>query len=112
MDLTEARSLLGQVRDAIPTGQWGANVTTAVQRALAELRLLNPLVEHFRGEVNRRDGLGLDIRGVTREAMAIVEGDDWPGNVRELEAVVKRAMVCRRAGSGRGVRYVPATRTP
>jgi hypothetical protein len=42
MDLTEARSLLGQVRDAIPTGQWGANVTTAVQRALAELRLLNP----------------------------------------------------------------------
>ena len=56
------------------------------------------LVEYFSGEVNRRDGLGLDIRGVTREAMAILEGDDWPGNVRELEAVVKRAMVCRRAG--------------
>ena len=56
------------------------------------------LVEHFRGSVNRRDGLGLDIKGVTREAMAILEGDDWPGNVRELEAVVKRAMVCRRAG--------------
>jgi hypothetical protein len=54
MDLTEARSLLGQGRDAIPTGQWGANVTTAVQRAL----------------------------------------------------------VCRREGSGRGVRYVPVTRTP
>ena len=30
--------------------------------------------------------------------MAILEGDDWPGNVRELEAVVKRAMVRRRAG--------------
>jgi DNA-binding NtrC family response regulator len=56
------------------------------------------LVEHFRGSVNRRDGLGLDIKGVTREAMAILEGDDWPGNVRELEAVVKRAMVCRSAG--------------
>ena len=56
------------------------------------------LVEHFRVSVNRRDGLGLDIRGVTREAMAILEGDDWPGNVRELEAVVKRAMVCRRVG--------------
>jgi len=26
------------------------------------------------------------------------ESDDWPGNVRELEAVVKRAMVRRRAG--------------
>jgi DNA-binding NtrC family response regulator len=56
------------------------------------------LVEHFRLAANRGDGLGLDIRGVTREAMAILEGDDWPGNVRELEAVVKRAMVCRRAG--------------
>ena len=56
------------------------------------------LVEHFRGEVNEGDGLGLDITGVTRDAMAILEGDDWPGNVRELEAVVKRAMVRRRAG--------------
>jgi DNA-binding NtrC family response regulator len=56
------------------------------------------LVEHFRSEVNDSDGLGLDIAGVSREAMAILEGDDWPGNVRELEAVVKRAMVRRRAG--------------
>ena len=56
------------------------------------------LVEHFRGEVNERGGLGLDIRGVDRDAMAILEGDDWPGNVRELEAVVKRAMVRRRVG--------------
>jgi DNA-binding NtrC family response regulator len=56
------------------------------------------LVEHFRVSVNRGDGLGLDIKGVAREAMAVLEGDDWPGNVRELEAVVKRAMVCRRAG--------------
>ena len=55
-------------------------------------------VEHFRSEVNDGDGLGLDITGVTRDAMAILEGDDWPGNVRELEAVVKRAMVRRRAG--------------
>ena len=56
------------------------------------------LVEHFRGEVNQRAGLGLDIRGVNRDAMGILEGDEWPGNVRELEAVVKRAMVRRRAG--------------
>ncbi|MGH2359434.1 MAG: sigma 54-interacting transcriptional regulator [bacterium] len=56
------------------------------------------LVEHFRVSVNRDDGLGLDIKGVTREAMAVLEGDDWPGNVRELEAVVKRAMVRRRVG--------------
>ncbi len=56
------------------------------------------LVEHFRGEVNRRPDLGLDIAGVGRDAMAILEGDDWPGNVRELEAVVKRAMISRRRG--------------
>ena len=53
------------------------------------------LVEHFRREVNHRDGLGLDIRGFTHEALAILQEDDWPGNVRELEAVVKRAMVGR-----------------
>jgi len=55
-------------------------------------------VEHFRGEVNQRAGLGLDIEGVDRDGMAILESDDWPGNVRELEAVVKRAMVLRRDG--------------
>jgi DNA-binding NtrC family response regulator len=54
------------------------------------------LVEHFRSEVNRLDGLGLDIKGVSHEALTILEEDDWPGNVRELEAVVKRAMVRRR----------------
>jgi hypothetical protein len=42
MELAEARSILGQVRDPSPTGQWGADVGTAVQRALAELYLLNP----------------------------------------------------------------------
>ena len=56
------------------------------------------LVEHFRRELNERRDLGLDIKGVDGEAMAILELDDWPGNVRELEAVVKRAMVRRRRG--------------
>jgi len=42
MDLAEARSILGRVRDLSPTGQWGTEVGTAVQRALAELFLLNP----------------------------------------------------------------------
>ncbi len=56
------------------------------------------LVEHFRDEVNQSDDLGLEIKGLTRDARVLLEGDDWPGNVRELEAVVKRAMVRRRAG--------------
>ncbi len=56
------------------------------------------LVEHFRREVNQRRDFALDITGVSRDAMAILESDDWPGNVRELEAVVKRAMISRRRG--------------
>ena len=56
------------------------------------------LVEHFRREVNQRPDLGLDITGVSRDAMAILEHDDWPGNVCELEAVVTRAMVRRSRG--------------
>jgi len=46
------------------------------------------LVEHFRDEVNQSDDLGLEIKGLTRDARVLLEGDDWPGNVRELEAVV------------------------
>jgi DNA-binding NtrC family response regulator len=56
------------------------------------------LVDYFRLVANRGDGLGLDIHGVSREAMAVLEDDEWPGNVRELEAVVKRAMVRRQTG--------------
>jgi hypothetical protein len=56
------------------------------------------LVEHFRREINQRSDFGLEIAGISRDAMAILESDDWPGNVRELEAVVKRAMISRRRG--------------
>jgi DNA-binding NtrC family response regulator len=56
------------------------------------------LVEHFRSEVNQDPQLALGIKGVSRDAMEMLERDDWPGNVRELEAVVKRAMVRRRRG--------------
>ena len=42
MDLVEARSILSQVRDARPIAQWEPDLTTAVQRVLAELFLLNP----------------------------------------------------------------------
>jgi predicted chitinase len=42
MDLAQSRSILEQVRAATPSGQWGTDLGTAVQRALAELYLLNP----------------------------------------------------------------------
>lgn len=42
MDVTEAKRALRQVSSAVPSGRWGQELTTAVQRALAELYLLNP----------------------------------------------------------------------
>ena len=42
MDLTEAKQILAQTRVALPSGQWSQQLTTAVQRALAELYLLSP----------------------------------------------------------------------
>jgi two-component system response regulator PilR (NtrC family) len=41
--------------------------------------------------------LGRPVRGVTPEALAILEHYHWPGNVRELENVIERALVL---GSG------------
>ena len=37
--------------------------------------------------------LGKSVRGVTPEALAILEGYHWPGNIRELENVIERALV-------------------
>ena len=41
--------------------------------------------------------LGRPVRGVTPEALAVLEGYRWPGNIRELENVIERALVL---GSG------------
>jgi two-component system response regulator PilR (NtrC family) len=37
--------------------------------------------------------MGKDVRGVSPEALAILERSPWPGNVRELENVIERALV-------------------
>lgn len=42
MDLPEAKEILGRVGSAIPSARWGTELTTATQRALAALYLLNP----------------------------------------------------------------------
>ncbi|MBI5589472.1 MAG: hypothetical protein HY881_03205 [Deltaproteobacteria bacterium] len=41
MDLMDAKQILSQMSGAIPSGKWNKELATAVQRALAELHLLN-----------------------------------------------------------------------
>ena len=53
------------------------------------------LVAHFVRRLSAE--LGRPVRGVTPEALAILETYRWPGNVRELENVIERALVL---GSG------------
>ena len=49
------------------------------------------LVAHFLQKFSKE--LGKDVRGVTPEAMAVLERYRWPGNIRELENVLERAIV-------------------
>jgi len=49
------------------------------------------LVAHFIQKICRETGK--DVRGVTPEALAILESYAWPGNIRELENVIERAIV-------------------
>jgi two-component system response regulator PilR (NtrC family) len=49
------------------------------------------LVAHFIKKLSQE--VGRPVRGVTPEAMAVLEQYHWPGNIRELENVVERAIV-------------------
>ncbi len=49
------------------------------------------LVEHFLSRINVK--LGVDLRGVSREAMGLLFEHDWPGNVRQLANVLERAAI-------------------
>jgi two-component system response regulator PilR (NtrC family) len=49
------------------------------------------LVAHFIAKLSR--AVGRPVRGVTPEALALLERHHWPGNIRELENVVERAIV-------------------
>jgi two-component system response regulator HydG len=54
------------------------------------------LAEHFLQRYGQRDGRAL--RGITQEALEVLQGYPWPGNVRELENAVERAVVLDRDG--------------
>ena len=49
------------------------------------------LIAHFLQKFSK--DLGKDVRGVTPEALAVLERYHWPGNIRELENVLERAIV-------------------
>jgi two-component system nitrogen regulation response regulator GlnG len=49
------------------------------------------LIDHFIRQ--QRKHLGTGIRGITPEALQLLQQYPWPGNVRELENAVKYAMV-------------------
>ena len=49
------------------------------------------LVAHFIKKLSHE--VGRPVRGVTPEALAVLEQYHWPGNIRELENVVERAIV-------------------
>lgn len=52
---------------------------------------LSLLAEHF---INSgREKLGVDIKGIDRSALKVLNAYSWPGNVRELENAIERAMV-------------------
>jgi DNA-binding NtrC family response regulator len=56
-------------------------------------RLARHFVEQFAAEQQR------PIRGLTPDAMALVEAYPWPGNVRELENAIERAVAFARGES-------------
>jgi transcriptional regulator with PAS, ATPase and Fis domain len=62
------------------------------------------LVEHFRSEVNAREGRR--VPGFSADVMRCLAAYDWPGNVRELENLVERLVVVA------GARLVTASDLP
>lgn len=55
------------------------------------------LARHFAREAAERNGVAL--RGLSPEALGVLEAHGWPGNVRELKNVVDRAVVMGTAPS-------------
>jgi two-component system response regulator PilR (NtrC family) len=49
------------------------------------------LVNHFLQKLARETGK--DVRGISPQALAVLERSRWPGNVRELENAIERAVV-------------------
>jgi transcriptional regulator with PAS, ATPase and Fis domain len=55
------------------------------------------LVDHFLGKYSAK--MDRSVRGMTSDAMRLLESHHWPGNVRELENVIERAVAVAADGS-------------
>ena len=49
------------------------------------------LVSHFIAKIAKE--VGKTVKGITPEALAVLERYHWPGNIRELENIIERAIV-------------------
>jgi len=65
---------------------------------------IEPLALHFLRRFAGR--MAKDIRTITPEALAALQGYGWPGNVRELENVMERAVILT-SGSAISVEVIP-----
>jgi two-component system nitrogen regulation response regulator GlnG len=66
-------------------------VTLAVPPLRARPEDVAELAHYFLFRFNRE--LNLDLRGISPEALELLQAYPWPGNVRELQSVLKQAML-------------------
>lgn len=52
------------------------------------------LVDHFIRKANRE--MASEIKGIQKDALALLMNHQWPGNIRELENVIKKAVILSR----------------
>lgn len=58
---------------------------------------IKPLIEHFISLANKE--LGLNVSGISQDALKKALEYNWPGNVRELKNVVYKAVLLTKAGT-------------
>ncbi len=70
--------------------------------ALSERREDIPaLVTHFMAQIAL--GTGLPQRGISAEAMAVLQAHDWPGNVRQLRNNIERLLILAAGDAGQEI---------
>ena len=86
------------------------NVGTIALPALrARLDDVPLLCDHILAGITRR--LGIENRGLTREALGVLSAHSWPGNVRELANTLERAVIMAR-GEPIGADHLPEALQP